>query len=61
MSRKWEKQSFLAGQINHRWIYSLVNVYAIMEHRHAFVGQLTITMAIFNSHVKLPGSICLLC
>ena len=35
-------------------IPGLVNVYITMENHHAINGKLTISMAMFNSYVKLP-------
>ena len=32
----------------------LVNVHITMENHHFLMGKLTISMAIFNSYVKLP-------
>ena len=34
--------------------YPLVNVYITMENHNAINGKLTISMAIFNSYLKLP-------
>ena len=34
--------------------YPLVNVYITMENHHFLMGKLTISMAFFNSYVKLP-------
>ena len=34
--------------------YPLLNVYITMENHLFFMGKLTISMAIFNSYVKLP-------
>ena len=37
--------------------YPLVNVYIAMENHHFLMGKSTISMAIFNSYVKLPEGI----
>ena len=52
----WDKFASASGSSGLQKIYPLVNVYITMENHHAINGgNSTISMAIFNSYVKLPS------
>ena len=58
---KKNKAVVCAFDVRCRCVFSipgLVNVYITMERSTILKGKLTISMAIFNSYVKLPESIC---